>query len=40
MEMAEKIMDILCRRAEDPSSAPEHYLAGPELIIRSSTAAL
>ena len=40
MEMAEKILDILCRRAEDPSSVPEHYLAGPELIIRSSTAAL
>ena len=39
MEMAEKILDILCRRAEDPSSATEHYLARPELIIRGSTAA-
>ncbi len=38
MEMAEKILDILCRKAEDPSAAPEHYLARPELIIRGSTA--
>ncbi len=38
-EMAEKIMEILCRHAEDPASPPEHYLARPGLIIRGSTAA-
>ena len=38
MEMAEKIIDILIRHAKDPSSAPEHYLAKPTLILRTSTA--
>lgn len=37
MEMAEAIIDILRRHAEEPTSAPEHYLAKPELIIRNST---
>ena len=39
-EMAEAIMDILLRHAEEPSLAPEHFLAKPELMLRSSTRAL
>ena len=38
MEMAEKTIGILLRHAEDPDAAPEHYVAKPKLIIRSSTA--
>ena len=38
-EMAEAIMDILLRHAEEPSLAPEHFLAKPELMLRSSTRA-
>ena len=38
LEMAEKIIDILRRHAEDAEAAPEHYLAMPELVIRRSTA--
>ncbi len=38
MEMAEAIMDILRRHAEDPSCPPEHYLAKPMLLMRDSTA--
>ena len=38
--MAEKVIDILRRHAEDPSLPPEHYLAMPELIVRRSTAAV
>ena len=38
-EMAEKVIDILRRHAEDPALPPEHYLAMPELIVRGSTAA-
>ena len=37
MEMAEVILNILDRHAEDPSLPAEHYLAQPELIIRGST---
>lgn len=39
-EMAEKVIEILCRHAEDPALPPEHYLAMPELIVRRSTAAV
>lgn len=39
MEMAEKVIDILRRHAEDPTAPPEHWLAKPELMIRGSTAA-
>ena len=38
MEMAEKIIDILRRHAEDADAAPEHCLAVPELVIRKSSA--
>ena len=40
MDMAEMIIDIIRRHAEDPAAAPEHYLAKPELIIRGSTSVL
>ena len=40
MEMAEKIIDILRRHAEDPDAAPEHYQAMPELVVRGSSARL
>ena len=40
MEMAEAIIDILRRHAEDMSLPVEHYLAMPELILRNSTAAI
>ena len=39
LEMAEHIIDILQRHALDPAAAPEHWLAQPELIIRSSSSA-
>lgn len=39
-DMADRIIDIICRHAEEPTAAPEHYLARPELIIRTSTAVL
>lgn len=39
MEMAEKVIDILRRHAEEPAAPPEHWLAQPGLIIRGSTAA-
>ncbi|MBR4502442.1 MAG: LacI family DNA-binding transcriptional regulator [Clostridia bacterium] len=39
MEMAEKVIDILRRHAEDADAPPEHYLALPELVKRKSTAA-
>ncbi len=38
MEMAEKVIDILRRHADDADAPPEHYLALPELVIRSSSA--
>ena len=38
MAMAERIIDILRRHAETPSLPPEHYLAEPELVVRSSSA--
>ncbi len=38
MEMAEKIIDILRRHAEDADAAPEHWQAMPELVIRKSSA--
>ena len=37
MEMAEQILNILDRHAEDPSLPAEHYLAQPRLILRGST---
>lgn len=37
-KMAETIIDILRRHAQDPASAPEHIVVKPELIIRNSTA--
>ena len=40
MEMAEKIIDILRRQAENTDPVPEHYLAMPELVIRGSTASV
>ena len=36
-EMAEQVIDMLCRHAEDLSLPPEHCLAAPQLILRSST---
>jgi len=39
MEMAEAILDILRRHAGNLSLPPEHHVAVPELILRSSTAA-
>ena len=38
MEMAEKIIGILRRHAENMDLGPEHYLAVPELVRRKSTA--
>ena len=40
MEMAEKIIDILRRHAENADAAPEHYQAMPELVVRGSSARL
>ena len=40
MAMAEAVMEILRRHAEDPASPPEHALAKPELIVRRSTGKL
>ena len=40
MEMAEKIIDILRRHAEDPDAAPEHYQAKPQLVIRQSSGSM
>ena len=40
MEMAEKIIDILRRHAENADAAPEHYQAMPELVVRGSSACL
>lgn len=40
MEMAEQIIRILLRHAQDPSLPPEHYLARPELSVRQSTQAV
>ncbi len=40
MEMAEKIIDILRRHAENVDAAPEHYQAMPELVVRGSSARL
>ena len=37
MEMAEKVIDILRRHADDADAPPEHYLALPELVIRKSS---
>ncbi len=37
MQMAERIIDILLRHAEDPVAPPEHHLVKPELILRSSS---
>lgn len=37
LEMAEQILNILDRHAEDPSLPAEHYSAQPQLIIRNST---
>ncbi len=38
LEMAEQIIDILHRHADDPSMPSEHYLARPELVERKSSA--
>ena len=38
MKMAEDIIDIIRRHADDPSLPPEHSLVQPELILRGSTA--
>ena len=38
MEMAEKVIDILRRHADDTDALPEHYLALPDLVIRKSSA--
>ena len=40
MEMAEKIIDILRRHAENADAAPEQYQAMPELVVRGSSARL
>ena len=40
MEMAEAVIDILRRHAEDPGLPPEHALIIPELMIRKSSAAV
>ena len=37
MEMAEKVIDILRRHADDADAPPEHYLALPELVKRKSS---
>ena len=37
LEMAEHVMDILCRHAENLTAAPEHCLVLPELISRNTT---
>lgn len=36
-EIAEAVIDILCRHAEDLGAPPEHRLIRPELILRNST---
>lgn len=37
MEMAEKIMEMILKQANEPDAAPEHYLAKVQLMIRNST---
>ena len=39
MEMAEMVIDLIRRHAQEPSAPPEHCLARPRLIVRGSTAA-